>query len=95
MPFITLLSAAVKVKRVLFMMLSYQHFVHLCINLFRVPVSPFCFLWLVGKFKDKAECLNNVAKRTAEGKTPDKHEGNMRGMQRTNVYTARMTSYVT
>ncbi|XP_029698217.1 sodium/potassium/calcium exchanger 1 [Takifugu rubripes] len=27
-----------------------------------------------GKFKDKAECLNNVAKRTAEGKTQDKHE---------------------
>lgn len=36
---------------------------------------------LVGKFKEKAECLNNVAKRTAEGKTQDKHEGNVQMMQ--------------
>lgn len=37
-------------------------------------------LWLfVGKFKEKAETLNNVARRTAESKTEDKSEGKTEG----------------
>lgn len=45
------------------------------------PCGPFAFCLLIGKFKEKAECLSNVAKRTAEGKTQDKHEGNVQRMQ--------------
>lgn len=44
-------------------------------------MRPFAFCLLIGKFKEKAECLSNVAKRTAEGKTQDKHEGNVQRMQ--------------
>uniref|UniRef100_A0A8C2W7T0 Sodium/potassium/calcium exchanger 1 n=1 Tax=Cyclopterus lumpus TaxID=8103 RepID=A0A8C2W7T0_CYCLU len=32
-----------------------------------------------GKFKDEAETMNNVARRTAKSKTQDKSEGNMEG----------------
>lgn len=45
------------------------------------PCALFAFHLLVGKFKEKAECLNNVAKRTAETKTQDRHEGNVQKMQ--------------
>ncbi|CAF98348.1 unnamed protein product [Tetraodon nigroviridis] len=43
-------------------------------NLHGALVCSVCVWFPVGKFKEKAECLNNVAKRTAEAKTQDKHE---------------------
>lgn len=75
------------------MLLSCQFFVHWTYSEYQCLL--FAFWLLVGKFKDKAECLNNVAKRTAAGKTQEKHEGNMQGVRCTNVYIIRMTSYVT
>lgn len=53
-----------------------------------VKLWNYCIAWLqnvvpvwlfVGKFKDKAETLNNVARRTAESKSPDKSQGNTEG----------------
>uniref|UniRef100_A0A3B3ZA35 Sodium/potassium/calcium exchanger 1 n=1 Tax=Periophthalmus magnuspinnatus TaxID=409849 RepID=A0A3B3ZA35_9GOBI len=41
------------------------------------PLLLFTFSCFEGKFKDKAETLNNVASKKTESKTPDKQEGNL------------------